>query len=35
VKAAELAREFEGLSFRAVPEYITETRCEFTAALLR
>jgi molybdopterin/thiamine biosynthesis adenylyltransferase len=25
VKAAELAREFEGLSFRAVPEYITET----------
>lgn len=24
VKAAELAREFEGLSFRAVPEYVTE-----------
>ena len=25
VKAAELAREFPGLSFRAIPEYITET----------
>lgn len=25
VKASELAREFEGLSFRAIPEYITET----------
>ncbi len=24
VKAAELAREFQGLSFRAVPEYVTE-----------
>lgn len=24
VKAAEMAREFQGLSFRAVPEYITE-----------
>lgn len=24
VKAAELAREFEGLSFRAIPEYVTE-----------
>lgn len=25
VKAAELAREFQGLSIRAIPEYITET----------
>lgn len=25
VKAAELAREFQGLSFRAIPEFITET----------
>jgi molybdopterin/thiamine biosynthesis adenylyltransferase len=30
VKAAEMAREFQGLSFRAVPEYVTEeniTQC--------
>ena len=25
IKAAELAREFEGISFRAIPDFITET----------